>query len=52
MRYAIITSGKVANVILWDGVAPWEYSEEAVVCPDDAGIGWNYDGEFSEPEAP
>lgn len=52
MRYAIVTSGVVANVILWDGVEPWECVEEAVACPDDAGIGWTYDGEFHAPETP
>jgi len=50
MRYAIVINGAVANVVIWDGVAQWTPDQgEAVACPDEVGIGWTYDGEFSAP---
>jgi hypothetical protein len=48
-NYAHIVDGKVANVSVWDGVTPWNPTEEIVeiVSGVNAGIGWDYiDGEF------
>jgi len=42
MRYAIIESGQVANMIVAD--AEFAASVGAVACTDDVGIGWTYDG--------
>lgn len=48
-KMAHIIDGKVVNVSLWDGVAPWEPAEEVVEIPEgvSAGPDWDYvDGEF------
>ena len=47
--YAHIVDGIVVNVSAWDGVAPYEPTEELVEIPEgtSAGIGWDYiNGEF------
>jgi len=47
--YAHIIDGKVVNVSLWDGEAPYTPDEELVEIPEGtpAGIDWDYiDGEF------
>jgi hypothetical protein len=47
--FAEIVDNKVVNVVLWDGVAPFDPGMELVEIPDGihAGIGWDYiDGEF------
>lgn len=49
MRYALIVAGIVENVVLWDGVTPWEAEGDAVACSDEVAIGWTYDGEFAAP---
>jgi hypothetical protein len=41
-KYAIIENGKVTNAVVWDGVTPWEGSENAVEITGTAGIGWDY----------
>lgn len=45
--FAIVEDGQVTNLIIWDGVAPWEGSEKAVPVPDGVAvaIGTEYDGE-------
>ena len=57
--YAHIVDGKVVNVSVWDGVAPYNPVEELVEIPEGttAGIDWDYiDGEFVDnrpvPELP
>ena len=42
MRYAILSGNTVSNVIVAD--AEFAASIGAVECPDEAGIGWSYDG--------
>lgn len=47
--YAHIVDGKVVNVSIWDGEAPYSPDEELVEIPEGtvAGIDWDYiDGEF------
>ena len=47
--YAHIIDGKVVNVLIWDGEAPYTSDEELVMIPEGttAGIDWDYiDGEF------
>jgi hypothetical protein len=47
--YAHIVDGKVVNVSIWDGEAPFTPDEELVEIPEGtiAGIDWDYiDGEF------
>lgn len=60
-RYAIVASGAVLNIVLWDGKPPkkvgglvfgWSppAGTEAVECPEDVGLGWTYEnGEWSPP---
>jgi hypothetical protein len=57
--YAHIVDGKVVNVSIWDGEAPFTPDEELVEIPEGtiAGIDWDYiDGEFVDnrpkPEMP
>lgn len=49
-RYAVVVAGKVVNVVVWDGVAPWQPAEgEVVPLTGSAGIGWDYtDGVFTD----
>jgi hypothetical protein len=42
MRYAILSGITVSNVIVAD--ANFAASIGAIECPDEAGIGWTYDG--------
>ena len=47
--YAHIVDGKVVNVSIWDGKAPYTPDEELVEIPEGttAGIDWDYiNGEF------
>jgi hypothetical protein len=47
--YAHIVDGKVVNVSIWDGKAPFNPDEELVEIPEGktAGIDWDYiDGKF------
>ena len=47
--YAEIVKNKVVNVVLWDGVAPFQLGVALVEIPkgSHAGIGWDYvDGKF------
>lgn len=47
--YAEIVDHKVVNVVLWNGVSPFDTGLELVEIPEDsyAGIGWDYvDGKF------
>jgi len=42
MKYAIITDGKVVNIVLAE---PDVAAERGwIACPEEAGIGWDYDG--------
>ena len=47
MNYAVIQSGFVVNVVVWDGVAPWnppEGTELVLLQPDEwVSIGATYD---------
>lgn len=55
MRYAIIRSGLVENVILWDGEADWNPGDDVSVidCPAEVGIGWTHDEDgFQAPPEP
>jgi hypothetical protein len=50
VRYALIVSGVVVNIAIWNGVSDWEPADMLVIaCPDEVTIGWTYDGEFSAP---
>lgn len=56
-RYAVVTSGVVTNVILWDGVSPWAPPVGSTVqlLPDDSPVfpGYTFDGTtFTAPPAP
>lgn len=47
--YAIIEAGVVTNVIVWDGIQPYNPGEgrELVLLDGPGGIGWDYqDGQF------
>jgi hypothetical protein len=47
--YAVVGDGKVVNVVVWDGVQPYDPGEglELVVLDGPGGIGWDYvDGQF------
>lgn len=55
--YAIIESGVVANVVVWDGdVKTWSPPEgtTAVIIPDGIAlcVGWSYDGISFQSPAP
>ena len=53
-RYAIVSDGKVSNVVMWDGESELQLSTgETAVASDVADIGWEYrDGEFITPAPP
>lgn len=57
-RYAIIDADNVvSNIIVWDGVDPWEAPEgtqvRALTDGESASIGWHFDGKsFSDPNPP
>jgi len=54
-RYAIIRSGLVENMTRWDGEPDWTPPDgaQAILAPDNVGIGWTYDGtEWTAPEPP
>ena len=47
--YAHVVNGKVVNVSVWDGEAPYNTDEQLVEIPEgtSAGIDWDYiNGEF------
>ena len=52
-KYALIENGTVVNVILWDGVTPWDPPEgqtAVALAETGAWLGWTYDGtNFSPP---
>lgn len=53
--YAIVESGQVTNVVIWDGVSKWDGSNGAMLVPAgiSVGIGWAYDGtDFVAPLVP
>lgn len=56
MNYAIIdATNTVINVIIWDGMPPWQSPANTTTAQlaDGAGIGWSYvDGEFIPPPPP
>lgn len=41
-KYAVIENGKVVNTVLAE--PEFAATQGWVVCPDEAGIGWDYDG--------
>jgi hypothetical protein len=53
--YAHIVDGKVVNVSIWDGEAPFTPDEQLVEIPEGttAGIDWDYiDGKFVDNRPP
>lgn len=50
MKYALLSGNTVDNVILAD--AEFAASIGAIECPNDAGIGWTWDGESFSPPVP
>lgn len=53
-RWAMISSGVVINVCLWDGdTNTWEPPSGIEMQPatDDCGIGWTWNGETFSPPA-
>lgn len=55
MQYAIIEGGKVANIIVWDGVEPLPEGWVSAPIPEDVTvmIGYGYDGKaFEAPPLP
>ena len=52
--YAIVVSGVVTNIIVWDGLSEWAPEEGDVFETDGSvGIGWLYqDGVFTNPDIP
>lgn len=49
--YAVVKSGVVVNVIVWDGVAEWTPPDGCeMIESDEVGVGWAWDGNtFSRP---
>lgn len=45
ITYAVIDNGMVVNLILWDGLAPFESDGQLIQAPEDCRIGWLFDGE-------
>jgi hypothetical protein len=46
-NYALVRDGKVVNVIVWDGIEPYETDGQLVLLNGPGGIGWDYqDGTF------
>lgn len=50
--YAVVDSGVVINIVLWDGKAKWEPETGTAVLTDGSvGVGWLYNnGGFIQPE--
>ena len=54
-NYAVVKDGVVENIIVWDGVTPFEIpGAELIAATDDTRICGTYDGAFHfvEPPAP
>lgn len=55
MRYAVVQSNLVVNIVEWDGVTLWvpPAGQFAVLIPAGSGadIGWTYDGASFFPPA-
>lgn len=56
-NYAIVESGVVVNIVIWDGVAEWSpnpgQSAVEIKDGDEVGIGYSFiDGEFVAPVLP
>jgi len=46
-HYAVVQSGVVANVVVWDGESPYTPDGELILVDGlkpEPGIGWDYDG--------
>ncbi|MEN8513066.1 hypothetical protein [Burkholderia sp. RS02] len=45
-RYALVQSGLVVNVVLWDGQSPWSNPLTSVLLTPDSPVcpGYSYDG--------
>ncbi|NIF70202.1 hypothetical protein F3J16_08375 [Burkholderia sp. Ap-962] len=52
--FAIVKDGTVTNVVVWDGVTPWDVPDgcEAVLATAGAAVGGTYDGSKFTPPAP
>ena len=53
MKYAIIKSGIVENIVEWDGISKYEVDGQLVLANDNTYIGGSWDGNkftFVEPE--
>jgi hypothetical protein len=50
-KYALVLDQLVYNIVIWDGVSPYEYSDRAVFIGDQVcDIGYTYvDGVFYPP---
>lgn len=46
MKYALVENNVVTNIVLWDGVSPFETDGELIPLDDDPplGIGWHREG--------
>ena len=54
MNYAVIENGIVINVIVWDGVDPFQLPEGQTLQPigdSEAWIGWKYNTTFEAPSS-
>jgi hypothetical protein len=56
-NYAIVESGVVVNIVIWDGVAEWSPNTVQIAVQikdgDEVGIGYSFiDGEFVAPVIP
>ncbi len=55
-RYLLTRDGVVFNVVVWDGVSPWEPGDGLLAEPDPGmtHIGWikQLDGSFAPPPSP
>lgn len=51
MKYALIQSGYVVNVILWTGDAQWNPGPQfsAIDCGPEVSIGWTHDANGFHP---
>lgn len=50
-RYVLVEDATVVNVVLWDGVTPFDGSDRLIAVPDrpEVSVGWTYDGEVFLP---
>ena len=46
MRWLLVRDDRVVNVVVWDGVEPWDRpgDVEVLEAPDGVGVGFTWDG--------